>query len=87
MRYRYVQDVRDVQIDQVVRIDRSTLTCEMINMKFNFEDLEVWNLSLELIDEIYALLDKYPDNEKFELIRQGRRSVTSVSLNIAGSAL
>jgi four helix bundle protein len=56
-------------------------------MKFNFEDLEVWNLSLELIDEIYALLDKYPDNEKFELIRQGRRSVTSVSLNIVGSAL
>ena len=56
-------------------------------MKFNFEDLEVWNLSLELIDEIYALLDKYPDNEKFELIRQGRRSVTSVSLNIAEGSI
>ncbi len=59
----------------------------MINMKFNFEDLEVWDLSIELIDEIYALLDKYPDEEKFDLVRQGRRSVTSVSLNIAGSAL
>ena len=56
-------------------------------MKFNFEDLEVWNLSLELIDEIYALLDKYPDEEKFDLVRQGRRSVTSVSLNIAEGSI
>jgi len=52
-------------------------------MQFKFEDLEVWNLSLELIDEVYSLLDKYPEEEKFDLVRQGRRSVTSISLNIA----
>ena len=55
-------------------------------MKFKFEELEVWDLSLELIDEIYNLLNKYPDDEKFDLIRQGRKSVTSISLNISGSA-
>ena len=55
-------------------------------MKFKFEDLEVWQLSLELINEVYALLEKYPDDEKFDLVRQGRKSVTSVSLNIPGSA-
>ena len=51
-------------------------------MKFKFEDLEVWRLSLELINEVYDLLNKYPDDEKFDLVRQGRKSVTSVSLNI-----
>ena len=50
-------------------------------MKFKFEELEVWNLSLELIDEVYLLLEKYPGDEKFDLVRQGRRSVTSISLN------
>ena len=51
-------------------------------MKFKFEELEVWQLSLELINEVYDLLDKYPDDERFDLVRQGRKSVTSVSLNI-----
>ena len=52
-------------------------------MKFKFEELQVWDLSLEFIDEIYDLLEKYPDDERFDLIRQGRKSVTSISLNIA----
>ena len=56
-------------------------------MKFKFEELEVWELSLELIDEVYNLLDKYPDNEKFDLVRQGRKSVTSISLNIAEGSI
>ena len=51
-------------------------------MKFKFEELEVWHLSLELINDVYDLLDKYPDDERFDLVRQGRKSVTSVSLNI-----
>jgi four helix bundle protein len=55
-------------------------------MKFKFEDLEVWQLSLELINEVYDLLDKYPDDERFDLVRQGKKSVTSVSLNIPGYA-
>lgn len=56
-------------------------------MRFKFEDLEVWDLSLELINEVYQVLNKYPEYEKFDLARQAKRSVTSVSLNIAeGSA-
>jgi four helix bundle protein len=56
-------------------------------MKFKFEDLDVWNLSLEAIDEVYKILDKYPDDERFDLVRQGRRSVTSVSLNLAEGSI
>ena len=56
-------------------------------MKFRFEDLEVWHLSLELINEVYDLLDKYPDDERFDLTRQGRKSVTSVSSNISEGSI
>ena len=56
-------------------------------MKFKFEELEVWELSLELINEVYALLAKYPEDERFDLVRQGRKSVTSISLNIAEGSI
>jgi len=56
-------------------------------MKFKFEELEVWKLSLDLIDEVYPLLAKYPDDEKFDLVRQGKKSVTSISLNIVEGSI
>ena len=56
-------------------------------IKFKFEDLEVWDLSLELVDEVYNLLRKYPDDERFDLIRQARKSVTSIALNIAEGSI
>ena len=56
-------------------------------MEFKFEELEVWKLSLDLIDEVYPLLAKYPDDEKFDLVRQGKKSVTSISLNIAEGSI
>ena len=56
-------------------------------MKFKFEELEVWQLSLDLINEVYDLLAKYPQDERFDLVRQGRRSVTSISLNIAEGSI
>jgi four helix bundle protein len=56
-------------------------------MQFRFEELEVWDLSLQLIDDVYLLLNKYPDDERFDLVRQGRKSVTSISLNIAEGSI
>jgi four helix bundle protein len=56
-------------------------------MKFKFEELEVWQLSLGLINEVYAVLAKYPEDERFDLVRQGRKSVTSISLNIAEGSI
>jgi four helix bundle protein len=52
-------------------------------MQFNFEKLEVWRLAMDLIDEVYELLSKYPKHEKFALVDNGKRSVTSIALNIA----
>jgi four helix bundle protein len=52
-------------------------------MKYKFEDLDVWKLSVQLNDKIYQIIDYLPDNEKFNLASQLRRAATSVSLNIA----
>lgn len=52
-------------------------------MELKFQKLEVWNISLECVDKVYFLLEKYPRNEEYVLKQQGKRSITSVSLNIA----
>ncbi len=50
---------------------------------FAFEDLEVYQLSVDYSVEIYKFLEHLPDTEKYALISQVKRSVTSVTLNIA----
>ncbi len=52
-------------------------------MSFKFEQLEVWQLSLDYSDLIYDLAEKLPDSERFNLKSQIIRAVTSISLNIA----
>jgi four helix bundle protein len=48
-----------------------------------FEDLEVWKKCRQLRIEISELLKKFPDDEKFRLIDQLKRSSRSVTANIA----
>ena len=52
-------------------------------MPFKFEKLEVWKLSVEYIDLIYALAEKLPRSEEFNLKSQITRAATSIALNIA----
>ena len=52
-------------------------------MSFKFEKLDVWQLSLEYVDQIYEIADKLPDKERYNLRSQMLRAATSVSLNIA----
>lgn len=52
-------------------------------MPYKFEQLDVWNLSLEYIDTIYGLAEKLPKSEEYNLKSQIIRAVTSISLNIA----
>ncbi len=49
----------------------------------SYRDLEVWQLSIELVEEIYKLAKVFPDDEKFALTSQIRRAVVSVPSNIA----
>ncbi len=49
----------------------------------NFKELKVWNLSRELVKEVYVLTANFPAEEKFGLISQLRRCVVSIPTNIA----
>ncbi len=50
---------------------------------YNFEKLKVWQESMKLAKMSYVLSQKLPKEEKFALIDQLKRAVTSISLNIA----
>ena len=50
---------------------------------FNFEKLEVWQKAIDLADVIYSHTRSFPVDERFGLTNQMRRSVVSVSSNIA----
>ena len=49
----------------------------------SFEDLLVWRKSRDLVKLIYELTDGFPGSEKFNLVGQVKRCVTSIPANIA----
>jgi len=49
----------------------------------NFEKLNVYQRSLNVVDDIYEITKKYPKDEMFSLINQFRRASISIVLNIA----
>ena len=53
----------------------------------SFRELNVWKKSMELVKEVYSVLDSFPNQEKFALADQIRRAAVSIPSNIAeGSA-
>jgi four helix bundle protein len=52
-------------------------------MAFKFEQLEVWQQSLDYIDLIYSIADDLPDNERFNMRSQITQAATSINLNVA----
>lgn len=54
-----------------------------IKMAFKFENLRVWNRSLELGHDIRILARTFPAEEKFGLCSQIIRATDSIGLNIA----
>lgn len=49
----------------------------------SYRDLIVWQKSVEMVTIVYRLLTKFPDDEKFGLVPQIKRSSISISSNIA----
>ena len=49
----------------------------------SFQDLIVWQKSMDLVELVYKYVDQFPDEERFALNVQIRRSVVSVPSNIA----
>jgi four helix bundle protein len=52
-------------------------------MPFKFEQLQVWQLAIELSSRVNELCKKFPGDELFILSSQMNRAADSVSLNIA----
>jgi four helix bundle protein len=52
-------------------------------MAFKFEQLEVWQQSLDYIGLIYTIAAELPDDERFNMRSQLTRAATSINLNIA----
>jgi four helix bundle protein len=50
-----------------------------------FEELEVWQAGMELVQEIYGLTEKYPAEEKPGLIGQMRTAAIKIPAKIAAS--
>lgn len=49
----------------------------------SYRDLDVWQLAMNLVEEIYRISRNFPADEAFGLTSQIKRSVVSVPANIA----
>ncbi|MFC1501503.1 four helix bundle protein [Elusimicrobiota bacterium] len=49
----------------------------------SFEDMQIWKDSMSLAEEIFGLTDNLPKKEDYGFTSQIRRSVLSISSNIA----
>ena len=54
-----------------------------IIMKFSFENLDAWKISLDFAEKIYIISKDFPKDEMYGLTSQIRRASLSISLNIA----
>jgi len=58
----------------------------MGNVKRRHHNLQVWQLGMSLVEEVYSLTRNFPDVEKFGLCSQMQRAVVSIPSNIAEGA-
>ena len=49
---------------------------------FRFEDLNVYQKTLDVIDKVYKLTERFPKDEVFGLTSQLKRASVSIALNI-----
>ena len=51
-----------------------------------FENLNIWNRSMDLVEKVYEIVGSLPKDEKYGLVSQIKRSAISVPSNIAEGA-
>jgi len=48
-----------------------------------YKDLIAWQISMDVVEKIYALSENFPSHERFGLTSQMRRAAVSIPSNIA----
>lgn len=49
----------------------------------NYKDLRVWQRAIELVVQVYQVTRAFPQEERYALMSQTQRAVTSIPANIA----
>jgi four helix bundle protein len=49
----------------------------------SYRDLEVWQLAMDLTEQVYAITKEFPSSELYRLTSQLRRCAVSIPSNIA----
>jgi four helix bundle protein len=52
----------------------------------NFKELEVWQKGMNLVESLYLLSPRIPQEEKYTLLSQAKRAAISIPSNIAEGA-
>jgi hypothetical protein len=58
-------------------------SCPLQKKIESFQDFVGWQKSMDLVTESYLLVDRLPQNERYELASQMRRAAVSIPANIA----
>ncbi|MFN0728746.1 four helix bundle protein [Polaribacter gochangensis] len=54
-----------------------------VRKRHNYKNLKVWNLGIEIVDDVFKITSDFPKKEKFGLISQINRCSISTPSNIA----
>lgn len=54
-----------------------------MKLRHNFKNLMVWNKAVDMAVKVYQITSKFPNEEKFGMTSQMRRSSVSIPSNIA----
>ena len=58
-----------------------------LKKRHNYKNLKIWQLGIEIADEVFIVVKNFPEHEKFDLCSQLNRCSISIPSNIAeGSA-
>ncbi|MFK8045114.1 MAG: four helix bundle protein [Crocinitomicaceae bacterium] len=53
---------------------------------YNYKELKIWEIAMEVAADVYKLCENMPSDEKYGIISQVKRSAVSIPSNIAEGA-